>query len=546
MLRTSVLLSVIFFSIRMLAQTGSTPGITVRTQVFESPAKHEVLQPIHYPNQGILQVSAKGGQSVNFKLFSNDLTLIKEKTVEPTGKLNDQSNAACLLRMGDKTYFLVRDVNKEQEKEGVSCLAFNMDKFDFEEKSKKLFESSSKIARGFFYSGYGVQNDLSDGDNMKYFGACQVVTSQNQGVVMFTYMVRPEERNNNISKERMGIYCFDANMDKRWGDEIQLPYVESRIDKISFFVSNDAKVYLLAKVFDGELIKESEIKKNPNFHLELLVWEQGKTQADIIPVKLDGFIPTSACLNETKTGDILIAGFYAKEFMKPELGAYVLQLNKQEHSTSLFKGHLFELTPASLRETKANGTSSSDGQLNNTTDDNNRNLKIRSMQFDDDGNIILMGEDYITVVSRSGSMKDYTLNVNVYSKDIYVVKISGSGTFWARKIPKYQHHNLGNGDTYSFNYISTKDKLYFFYLDDEKNKNISPGKELEGLEKNHDAYLACVSIDQNGHSEKFSLTGTELFEPDFFIRQFEHGAHDNLIRCSRHMRKNTLVSIGIQ
>jgi len=227
------------------------------------------------------------------------------------------------MRVGNKTYLFVRDVYKDRNVEGVSCLEFNLDKLNFEPADKKLFETSDKASSNTM--------DLS----------------KNKKMVLFTYRLRPEKRNDKLNNDVIGMQVFDQDMNKQWGDEMKMPYTEAKMDNLSYIVSNEGSVYILAKVYEGETPREKRDRKLPNYHLELLIYEKGKVTLDIVQIKLNNLVPKSAYLFETEKGEILLGGFYAKSLIKPTDGAFVLQLDKAAKTTSILNGGLFEI-PSNL------------------------------------------------------------------------------------------------------------------------------------------------------------------------------------------------------
>ena len=146
----------------IVAQKSDSPVKMMQSEDFESPGRHEILSPIPYGEKGILQVNNKGTKSFNFQLFSNDLKFIKDNTVEPKEKLSEHAAYPRFIKIGDKTFLFVRDVYKDRDKEGVSCLEFNLDKLNFEPRDQKLFETSDKVA----YNGlYGFSSESFEDEN---------------------------------------------------------------------------------------------------------------------------------------------------------------------------------------------------------------------------------------------------------------------------------------------------------------------------------------------------------------------------------------------
>ena len=534
----------------LFAQNSDSPVKMLQSEDFESPGRHEILSPIPYGEKGILQVNNKGTKSFNFQLFSNDLKFIKDKTVEPREKLSEHASAPRFIKVGDKTYLFVRDVYKDRDKEGVSCLEFNLDKLNFEPRDKKLFETSDKVA----YNGLYSFSSASFEDESKIsFGSYKMDISKNEKAVLFTYRMRPEKRNDKLNNDVIGMQVFDQDMNKIWGDEMRMPYTEAKMDNLSFIVSDDAKVYILAKVYEGETAREQRDKKIPNYHLELLIYEQGKSTPDIVQIKLNNLVPKSAYLFETEAGEILLGGFYAKSLIKPTDGAFVLQLDRASKTTSILNGGLFEI-PSSLIKTNASAREVRQMERKEKKDDEGDigvdNLIIRSIYVLKDGTIMLTAEEYLVTVTTtySGFGVNRTSNTryDTYANDIYLINAEKDGTSWVRKIPKSQHSTDYSGPELSFNSIFAKDQLYFFYTDNKKNLNLASDEAPKTHQQFRGGYLACVSFDRKGEMKKHLLGEIDEFETNFFIRRFVEGDFNNLIYTARKRRKNSLISISIK
>lgn len=535
----------------VLAQKPNSPVRMLQSEDFESPGRHEILSPIPFGEKGILQVNNKGTKSFNFQLFSNELKLLRENTVEPANKLSEHSGSPRFIKIGTKTYLFVRDIDKENDREGVSCLAFDLDKLDFAPSAKKLFESSSRVAYNGLYSFAG--ESFAD-DNKISFGSYKMDISKNQQHVLFTYRLRPEKRNDRLNNDVIGMQVFDQEMNKTWGGEMRMPYTEAKMDNLSFIISDDAKVYILAKVYEGETPREKRDRRIPNYHLELLIYEAGKQEPDIVQIKLDQLVPKNAYLFETEKGEILLGGFYAKSLIKPVDGAFVLQLDRATKTTSILNGGIFEIPSDVIKSFTSNREKRKLERQEDKDEEGDLgvdNLIIRNIYLLDDGRIMMTAEQYKVVVSTTtyttgnGGMMTRT-TYDTYADDIYVISATPDGKSWVRKVPKYQHSNDASGPELSFNSLFAKGQLYLFYTDNKKNLNLPPDEAPKVHQQGRGGYLACVSFDENGGMQKHLLGEIDEFETNFFIRRFVEGDFDNLIYTARKRRKNSLISLQVK
>lgn len=197
----------------------------------------------------------------------------------------------------------------------MSALEFFPDKLDFANKSKNLFLAGNKVAFGMngFY-GFDVSNDETK--------------------FMCNYSLAPKERNDKLNKEIIGMQVFDENLNKIWGEEFIMPYSEAMMDNLSYTISDDGKVYLLAKVFENDNRKEvGKDKRSPSYHFEVLVYQKDSKTPKIIGIKIDTNFPREAYIYEDNNHSIIVAGFYAKkanEHASPIDGAYLVRLDVEK------------------------------------------------------------------------------------------------------------------------------------------------------------------------------------------------------------------------
>ena len=235
MLRQTLL--ALLIGIGLSASAQKTDEITMRqSQDFETPGRHSINEPVAYGNKGIFQFSNKGAKSVHVQLFGNDLKMIKENTDEIKSSLSEHANNPIIRRMGDKIYLFVRDVYRDTKTEGVSALEFNPETMRFEQKDKKLFESSSRVA---FWSSRFFFGTFSFGD----LGPYSMNFSKKESKVLFTYRLVPEKRNQKESHDEIGMYVFDQSLNKVWGREIRMPYTEAKMDNLDYAVTDEGIVY---------------------------------------------------------------------------------------------------------------------------------------------------------------------------------------------------------------------------------------------------------------------------------------------------------------
>jgi hypothetical protein len=527
---------------------------------FESPKGHQVQSPISYGKLGIIQVnpSTKDFNSYSFQLFSQDLKLIKENVVDLEGRIGDKVSYADfpagsgMVKLKNKTYLFMREVikNESGKGEGISALEFFPEKLDFATKSKNLFIASDKVKMSMdgFY-GFDFSNDKTK--------------------FLCYYSLTPKERDDKMSKEIVGLQVFDENLTKVWGDEIEMPYTEAIMDNLGYTLSDDGKVYLLAKVFDSDDRKEGKSKKEPSYRFEVLVYQKGSKTPKIIQIKIDSYFPKEAYIYEDINHTIVVAGFYAKNRSTTEFsydffrgsgfsspnpidGAYMMRLDVEKGIAAKLNGGYYEI-PSDIIKAYASEREKRKLEKKEENDESKDigvdYLKIQKIYYGlPDGSTKILAEQYhvatrTTYSSNGGQQVHY----DTYADDIFVFSIGKDGKLeFVTKIPKSQHSFDQKGAGISFNSIVTGSTVHLFFLDNIKNANLSVNEAPARHENGRGGFLTAITIDNKGAIKKYNMGEIDKFETNFFIRGFVKGDNDNLISTERKKKMNKLFSLEVE
>ncbi|MBL7771623.1 MAG: hypothetical protein JNM95_02030 [Chitinophagaceae bacterium] len=523
-----------------LSYQGYTQDIVMKqSNEFDSPARHDILAPIQLGEQGIFQFNVKSGrgksESVHVVHFNNKLEKLQEKTITLDDEWMMISEIPHVVRVKNKIYFLTREDSKKTE--GMSAIEFDPQTLTFSKNKIPLFQSSDKVYNWSFFR-FGQEE------------ADECLVSENNTRIGLIYRLKPESRREKVNYDIIGMNVFDENMQKVWTREYKMPYTEAVMDNESYAVTNDGKIYLLAKV---NLDKEDRVKGEAKYNYELLVYDGQHEQPDVIKIDLDKIIPSSFNLFETKTGEMMLSGFYSRLNQTGIDGAYVLQIDEQGKTLKFKNGGMFEIPTEII---KANATARELRKMKRAErkDDENdlgvKNLVIRYFTQLDNGDMILMGEEYEvqmrTYTTGVGANATTRTEYKTFANDIYVIRANKDGTSWVRKIPKYQRSNDAYGRQLSFNAIVSGNDVYVLYTDNKKNKSLSEKEVPEVHIQGYGGYLACVKLDQHGTISKKYLTEIEDFETNFYIRRFVQGDHGNIIYTARKLRRNSIISLEVQ
>jgi len=513
---------------------------------FESPKKHEIQDPIPYGKDGIIQVNSQKSESFSFQLFSNDLKLQKENTVNTESKLNDHTNYDRFVKFKDKTYLFVRDVDRDAHTEGISALEFSPKDLDFKgDKAKGLFQSSDKVQMGSYY---GVGRVYTGG----YLGSYGFEVSNDETKFLYTYKLVAREKKDKINKDVIGMYVFDENLVKQWGGEYEMPYTEAIMDNLGYTISDDGKAYLLAKVFDNDDRKAATKDGTPGYHFEVLIYDKSGKKPKIVEVKIDNYFPKEAYIYEDAAHNIVIGGFYGKAANKPVDGAYLVKLDVEKSTISKVNGGYYEIPSEIIksftsdrekRKLEKNEDKDPDGDIGVD------NLVIRDIYEMPNGSTKIVSEQYYVRVSYyyDSGCRCMRTKYDTFADDIFIMSIDAKGKLeWVKKIPKAQHSGDALADGLSINTIVTGNDLHIFFIDNIKNLNLPPTEAPKVHQNRRGGFLTAVTVTEKGDIKKYSLGEIDQFETNFFIRGFVDGGNDNLISTERKKRENKLISIEVK
>jgi hypothetical protein len=54
-------------------------------------------------------------------------------------------------------------------------------------------------------------------------------------------------KNDAVSRDVIGFYMFDKDLNKVWGNEVRMPYTEEMMDNIDYTVTSKGEAYLLCR-----------------------------------------------------------------------------------------------------------------------------------------------------------------------------------------------------------------------------------------------------------------------------------------------------------
>lgn len=474
------------------------------------------------------------GKEVLIQKFNSDKpSFIKEKLYEDYFPKHYQ--VEDVLQIDSKYYFFYSSWDGDNDKEQLFSIEIDFAKGEFIGSPKLLFQVNGKVTgspmniysggvygNGFMFFSMGVANKFD------------FMQSHDKKNILIQYRKKPEVKKDTKSYDIIGLYTYDSNLSKVYGNEVTMPYTERRMNNLDYQLDEQGNLYLLAKVFHDDSNKDKKSKKDTeaNFHIELLLINAGSDK--ILTSKFenkDKFV-NKLWMFDTNKGYVQCAGFYSNG---KESKAWLANQSYFDDcdGMALFKikkdgtiyDEVFHEIPLevlnqyeSARTAKRNEKRERKGDAAQFSD-----LEFKDMNIDKDGNVVLVGEQYFTIYHHTSNGMGMPGSSGYYTYhycDLLITKIGQDGQLqWMKKVPKNQVGKRGKGGM-SYKYFNTNGKHFLVFLDNVKNFDLPLDKAPKQHSDGQGGYLTAVKIDDvTGDLHKGSILNAREVE-DFQIYQF--------------------------
>ena len=460
------------------------------------PKKAEDLSFFGNETDGIVNLSLKKESLYITRFNPKTLSQTDERIIEVPEATRDMVSET--LVDFNKNYFWLRsDWNKDAQKELLYSTRVDVKKGRLEDNNQKIIEAGKMGASG--YQTIGLYS-------YKKIGKYDFNFNAGHTKLLVSYRRVPESRKDKNSFDKLGIYVFDENMQKIWGNEFTMPYTEKRMDNEDFALDINGNAYLLAKVYNSDDRKEvDKATGNPGYHLEVFKFTKDNEQVIQATISLDEYFIQESSLIENSMHDMIIACTYSKNAKNKGTEGIFLGILDTNGKISNYKKGYYKFPAAELQKFESRRKKR---KIEKDEDYEAPNLKVRNVVVENDGSVLIACEEYFIEVrqhysSGMGSMPGRSSSSYVYHyDDILASKIDASGNFlWMRKIPKRQQGSRGRG-TMSFKLISDETGYYFLYLDNKKNEHMeeddTPAKHVDGA----GGQVMVSKIDNSGNETK--------------------------------------------
>ncbi|MFM7080109.1 MAG: hypothetical protein ACKOYC_10020, partial [Bacteroidota bacterium] len=274
-------------------------------------------------------------------------------------------------------------------------------------------------------------------------------------------------------KERFAYKVVGKDLSTFQEKQVELKYINEDFAILGYKVSKSGDLYILSKGYKdgakGQVERGADKKKVATYDIVILKYGKDASEKEYRIPMGDKVMDTYAMANDPATDDLFVVGTFQAATEDGVIGYFFNRINSKTGDVTSAKINQFPLSFIDkvnrLNDDKSKGKSPGISKYFNITD---------LIVTPDDRLYALVEKRYsATTTSKYGSYTTY------YSNSIIAIQMDKNGTqAWMNHIPKSQFFNSLTAYIY-YSTMVTKDKLYLFYNDIEKNLsyNINSAEE---------------------------------------------------------------------
>jgi hypothetical protein len=461
-------------------------------RVVDAPKKYYFSK-----GEEVMTIKIDGEKIIVQKLSSKTLSFIKQTEFEDLPKDYQLEN---ITEFAGQYYFFYSLWEKPFEQLFVRKI--NFDKGVFEGPGTLLIKTDKKLS-GMVTGSFGLFGRISVTDKFDFH------LSYDKSKLLIQYCLKPEVRNDEKSFNVIGMYVFDKNLALSWNKEVTMPYTEKKMNNLDYSVDSEGNGYMLTTVYDDNSTDESKNGK-ANYHIELFKVAAKTGQLKISQVSLGDKFINRIWLYENANDHMLCGGYYTKTRNVDNAdGLFLFKVNKS--------GTVYDLVSHEIPIAVLNQYESKSTQRKNLKKDKDdkaefSELELRNLIVQDDGSVVLVGEQHYTVThSYYTANGGWTYVTYSYFNDMLVAKIDNKGKLaWMQKLGKRQMgaRSYGRGGM-SFEYMFKDGNHYLVFLDNQKNMELSRDQVPATHSDGQGGFLTAYKVnDEKGTVSKLSLFNT--------------------------------------
>lgn len=432
----------------------------------------------------VLTVKFTKGQWL-FQKFSGSNLNETSRYLEPKSK--EVIGLETFVEMGDKIYLFYSSYDKANKIEQLFVREIDFERANFSGPGKLLFKVTEKIAGASFGMG-AYQNKFSFYLNFA------------DDKLVINYRLAPAQKNDDVSKDKIGMHVFDASLNELWSGVVKMPYTEKKMNNIDYTIDNAGNVYILAEIYKDNTTKRVTKEGNPNYFLEMIRvdFEDQSVTSSKVEAK-DKFIDAISFF-EGKNEELILAGYYRKNYKSGVDGVFMIKVNGEGE---LYDEVSYEIPAEIIKQYMSEKSQEKLEKKEEKDDLTIANLYLRNVEFNEDGSITLIGERYYSV-TRCDSKGNCT--TTYYYMEMLLTSIGSDGELqYMKKLPKNQRGSSYRGGM-GFYYLGSEMNHYMLFMDNLKNVNLTLDKAPAGHLDGKGGFLTGYKVNkETGETERVSL-----------------------------------------
>lgn len=394
--------------------------------------------------------------NIKIKKFSkDDFKLLSYKKIED---IEDELWVEHVGVYNDKFYVFYSVWDKKNEIEQLIVRELNINTLDFVDKGKVIVKVRGKVSG---------KTEIVGFYKFQKTDKFQFKLSSDKKSLLIHYQMKPQKRDDDLNHIEIGFWAFDLSMNELWHQEKTMPYVESKMDTLGYFMTDKNNAYMLIAKYTkkSDRIKLYKNKKTCKFQLLKIEKDSPKLEIIDIPFAEDPEILTYVDVRLTNQNEFVIGGYYSKNHEYSSDGLYSYKFKPD--GEIIYQMH-YEFPLAFLNKYAKKGTKKKNNRKGQDKAEMSY-LMLKNIYVDKQGQLRIIGEYYNrrTIFTSKGKEK-----TTLTFKNIFLSKISTEGKLmWNIQLPKYQYQTYIFDDM-SFNYFEGNGLEYIIFMDAATNKEV--------------------------------------------------------------------------
>jgi hypothetical protein len=468
-----------------------------------TPGKpYDVVDGLHkfyfYKDNGILKVT-RDERTIYIQRISTDDLSQMQKSVHREFPLGFES----IKESNEKIYVFYSN------RRGLHAREIDVNTADFKDEGKQIITATDAVAN----------LPASTKDLLRKY---DFYMSHDRSVMAVQYRFKPESKVDSKNYDVIGLDVFDRDLKQLWTKKITMPYTEKRMDILSYSVDSKANVYIVANIYEDDTRDDiNQESGKPNYHLEIFkVTPQGDK---VIPVRVelkDNFIKTIV-MHENLIGEMTCIGYYTKIEKPNNVDGVVMFKLAADDKLDDFKTYEIPLAILNQYLNFDDAIKNNQNEMNSLAE--SRNLVLRGIRVDDDGSILLVGEEFhrfsqaVKSAVKAAADPIASILTSDRANNLLITKIDSLGNLaWMRKLPRKMLKTTIDGPT--FIYVAGEKAHHFLVIDNKKNSLLPLDKPLTTVVGWSDIIVDYAINDATGDVKKTpvfdvrNIQGTEIYQ----------------------------------